>query len=381
MAAPLALAAVLALAAGATADVDFGVYADGRSTTIAPSGATAQTRGGFSLAPQGSFAATGAGLRASTAYSARFWSADAVNRPSPLVDQSVDVQVGTYHDAPWNLDLRANGTRGATDPLADPLQWTAARQYASTAPLYFESARAEGHVDARLDERTTLGGSASWSGMRAADAAAQGLIPTQMGIGLDLQGSRRVTELDTVRASVTAGGSRTQLPGPDIQAEFASASLAWRRRLADRLEGWVGGGLGVSYTDDPSALQRVQRFPVGEAGLTREGTVSTTVVVGVAPGIDPYSGVAKTYVNGRCSFQWRLTDRIEVLTGGVGTGSTDGVTTVASGDIRLRWETRPRLSFELGAVATWQEDRRPSLPSFFEAGMMLGVRYATGRPR
>ena len=377
----LALPVVLALAAGATADVDFGLYSDGRGTTIAPAGSAAQTRGGFSFAPQGTFTATGGGLSLSTGYSLRLWSVDAEHRPSPLVDQSVDVRLGTYHDATWNVTARANGTRGVTDPLADPLQWSNARQFASIAPLHYESARAEARLDAAVDERTSVATGVSWTGMRAADAAAQGQIPTQLGVGLDLQGSHRATELDTVRAAVAAGGTRTRLPTGDILGEWASASVAWRRRLATGLDGWVGGGVGLMYTEDPSVLQRVQRAPVGEAGLSREGEVTILVVAGVAPAVDPYTGVAKTFVSARSSFQWRLAPRIDVTASASGNRSTDGVTTVASSDVRLRWETRPHLSLEAGAVGTWQDDRRPGVPRFFESGVMVGVRYATARPQ
>ncbi len=384
----LALPLVVALAAGATADVALGVRSEGRTSALAPADLPTETRTALSAEPHAAAVLDAWRLRLGATYAARLWTSDVEAQRSPLVNHTVDARIETRQDRAWRAEATASATRGSTDPLADLSRTTAgaastagAAQLPATQPLRYEALRTGARGDLALDLRTTLAAGGTWSASRGADDDARALLPPQRALALDASVAHRVTERDTVRAAGTAGRTSTDAPEGTRTGAFSTASATWRRRLTPRLDGWLGAGAALTYEDAPPASSRRDLLPVGEAGLARGGEdvrVAVELAARVAPFVDRFTGDVRTMADVRCGVRWRATERLSVAGSASGGARTDGETAVAAADLRLSWALRPRLGLEAGVLARWQHERRPELPSFFEGGVVAAVTYETG---
>jgi hypothetical protein len=410
----LALSVALSLAAGATADLELGMRAEGRSTTLAPSrGPTVNLQSAWAV-PSAAVRVDAPRLRVRGTYAPRIWTSDLETRPSPLVNHFLEAHVETSTaaapagatprpvrdgggaapaDHPWRLEATASAMRGETDPLADPalaLGSGAPSQVATAKSLPYESARTGGRGEVHLDARTILGAGAEWNASRATSAEGRALLPGQWTAALDAFLARRVTERDTLRgvanAARTSTEQRTDATAGDTTSVSGEAFATWRRRLTPFVDGWIGGGAGIAYVDEPGVASTRDIHPTGELGVARAG--ASLRVVGEAMGrattfVDRFTGEVSPSLEGRCTATWLLSNRLSLRGAVSGMRRTDGETALAAGDVWFAWMHPSKLTFEAGLSGRRQYERRPEVPSFRQGGVFLAVGFGTvvgGRP-
>ncbi len=383
----LALPLLTALVSAASADLDLSVRAEGRSSTLAPSGAPRVTRGSALVLPHLGAQVDTERLRLTAAYAPRFWTSDVGASPSPLVDHTLEAGLETRGDGSWRAGANGSATRGRTDPLADLLAVSASGapgapgQLATTTPLAYETVRAGGRGEVRLGPRTTIGAGGSWSASRGADAAAIALLPTQRVLGANASVGYLLSELDTLRLGADATRSVTAVAGGDVTSEFSTASATWRRRLSPTTDGWGGAGASLTSQQSPGAPAEIHVLPFGQLGFARAGDesrVGLDATVRLVPTVDRYTGAVRSSLEAAGGVRWPLARAVALSAAATAGARTDGETRLGTWDARVVWSVRDRLSLELGVVGRWQRERRPELPSFVEAGAVAAVTYGIG---
>lgn len=378
----LALPIVASLVVAASADAELGLRAEGRTSTLAPSGAAAETRGALLAIPRAALRLDAAALRLQASYAPRIWTSDVADHPSPLVTHEGELRLETRHDRPWRAELSASAARGRTDPLGDPvaaLQAAGASEATALEPVPFEALRAGTGGSLAFDVRTTLAGSASAWRSGGIDAADQLRLPTQRGAMAELSLARLVSVRDTLRLRARAFATRTAMIAADVDAASTSASAGWRRRLTERLDGWVDGGAALSWEDPADGPVRRGALPVGEAGLAYErGRASAELAAEVAPYTGRLTGELDPMLRGRAGFRWRTSPRLSFASTASGGAIPGGDTALAALDARARYALRERLGLEVGLVGRWQRERRSDLPSFGEGGAVVALAWESG---
>jgi hypothetical protein len=381
--APHLVAAVVALA---NMDVEFGLRAEGRTSTMAPASqslGSPESRAALSAIPRAGVLLDGSDLRLTAAYAPRFWSSDVGVRQSPLVNHSVDAGVETRHDRPWRAAATGSAVRGWTDPLADPwhgLGTRAVSQVTSEQSLAFEALDTLAGGSVSLDPRTTVAAKGTWHTSRAANASARALLPPQQTLSLDGSVERLVTERDTLCVAATGTRSTTEMTGGQADSAWASASLTWRRRLTPQLDGWAGGGAALAYDVAPGLSAARSVLPVGEAGIARAGPgvrLELDLVARVTSLVDRLAGDVNPFLDASGGLRWRAAPRWALLGSLSGGTRTDGESAFGALDVRVAWTLRERTALEFGVIGRWQHERRPELPSFVEGGAVVAIAYDT----
>ncbi len=374
----LALPLIASLAALASADLDVGVRAEARSTTLVPQGAATSTRGALSALPRAAVILEGAGLRLSTEYAPRVWTSDVVERPSPLVDHTVGARLETHLDRPWRAEATASGTRGKTDPLADPTSVlaTGPAQLPTTTPLAYEALRATALGALRLDERTTLDGGGSWGLSRGREADARALFPEQRTLGASGGASWLATPRDTLLLRGEWTRTLTAAQAGDVRSAVSSGTGTWRRRLTPAATGWLGGGASVTTQRGGAEGDGTRVLPVALAGASHErDRLGLELATRFGPAVDRYTGAVEPTAEASLRAQWRSSPVLTLAATASALARTDGETVLGTWDGRAIWALRGSLALELGVVARWQRERRPGLPSFVEGGVLTAVSY------
>ena len=378
----LALPVIASVVAAASADAELGLRAEGRTITLAPSGAPADTRGALLAIPRAALRLDAAALRLQASYAPRFWTSDVADRPSPLVTHEGELRLETRHDRPWRAEAAASAARGRTDPLADPLAaltQTGVTEATALDPVPFEALRGGLGGSLAFDLRTTLAGSGSAWRTGGIDAADRIRLPLQRGAGAEVSLAHLVSVRDTLRLRANASGTRTAAVGGDVDAASASASAGWRRRLTERLDGWLEAGAALWWEDRGDEPIRRGALPVGEAGLSyRRGDVGAELAAQVAPYTDRLTGELDPMVRGRTTLRWQRTPRLTLASTASGGTLLDGDTALATWDARARYAMRERLAFEVAVVGRWQREQRNDLPSFMEGGVVVALAWESG---
>ena len=380
MAAAGALAAVLALVATATADVELSVRGEGRSIVVgappasAP-GASAESRTSVmsaSLTPRISLAADGAPGRVVASYSAYLWTQDVGAASGLLVNHGVDARAELGREGPWRAVATASGTLGMSEPLSAPPGAAGVSQYASAGPLHYQALGASARGELQRD-RTTTGLTLSGAESSGMGPAARSVMPLQRTASAEASTRWLATEVDALALSLGAARTWTESGPGAVVTSYASTLATWHRGLSPTTGGWVGAGASVSSSSGGGSLSLQPSAEVGfrQAGVrTQQQTVARLTVY-----VDRFTGTLSPMAQASWSILWTAADRWGV-SGTTSVAGTDTGTVLAALDLRTTWAVRDRLALETGAVARWQRDPRPDVPSFFEVGVFLAVSQA-----
>lgn len=375
----LALPALAALLAAATADLEAGAVAEGRGTRYAPRTGEAVDRAAASTTPRLGLLVDGAPLHLELRYAPTLWSSDVAVSSSVLVNHAARAVAEVRPGAPWRLTATASALRGETDPLAGAAA-AGSSQLPSTGPVPFEQLGADARLERQLDLRTTLRAAARWSSSRVLRGALRDLTPPQRGAGVDLGAAWRATERDTL--DLRAGGDWNETDGAAgfTTALSGAAEAAWRRALTPRADGWLRAGVGFAYAEAPAADARRRLFPAAGAGLARsrgEAGLSAELSAAVGAFVDRFTGDVRPMAEARLAVRLPLARTLTAAAQASGGRRLDGETTVAAADARVSWGLGRGVSVEGGALWRLQRERRIELPSFTEAGVFAGVQVAT----
>jgi len=376
-----ALAAVLTLVATATAEVELSLRGEGRSIIVgappasAP-GPSAESRTSVmsaSLTPRVAFAADGAPGRLVASYSAFLWTQDVGAASGLLVNHGVDARAELGREGPWRAVADVSGTLGMSEPLSAPPGSAGVSQYASAGPLHYQALGASARGELQRD-RTTTGLTLSGAESSGMGPAARGVMPLQRTAGAAASTRWAATEVDTLVLSLDASRTWTEAGLGAVVTSYAGTHATWRRGLSPSTEGWVGAGASVSSSSGGGSLSMEPSAEVGflQAGAsTQQRTVARLTVY-----VDRFTGTLSPMAQASWSLRWTAADRWGVA-GTTSVAGTDTGTVLAALDLRTTWAVRDRLAFETGALARWQRDPRPEIPSFFEVGVFLAVSQAT----
>lgn len=385
MAWALALPVVAGLLHAAAAGGELSARIEGRSTTLSAEDAPAriQSRGSASATPAVSGFVAGAPLRLGVTYAPRIWTSDLGSGEAPYVNHAADARLQLRGETGWHAEASGAAVRGRTDPLADlALATPGNAQLATTSSTRYEELRAAGTADTALGARTTLAAAAGFGTSRTLGAASTAL-PPQRALSLEVTLGRLATERDTL--GLTARAARTVTSGAgavaDARADVATVVGAWRRRLTPRVDGWAGGGVILSSSEELGGTRRRDLLPSAEAGVSRAGDAPDPTVAAVAhltTAVDRFSGAPHPTVDAALTVAWPAAPRVAVSATAFAGARTDGETSVGGGEGRVTWALRERLALEAGVRARWQHERRPVAPSFLEAAVFAGVAWTTG---
>jgi hypothetical protein len=389
---PLAL--IACLAAGASVQGDVSARAETLSTTIAPRGRPSDTRVSLSVAPRARVELEALPMRLSTAYAPRFWTNDAEERRSLLVNHVLEGRLDTRHDAPWRAELAAVGTRGWVDPVADVLTAGSAAgpggaapppgggQVPSSEPFEYEALHAGALADVPFGPRTTVVGTARWEISRAVAPADRAIFPVQRNVTMTAVLTRLLAERDELLLTATATQSWTEAIAGTTRSGTSTALATWRRRTSPTVQAWAGAGATFAHFGtlvDPGAIEVLA---AANAGVVRAGTELASILRlsgELTTLVDRYTGEVNPTVTVTGALGWRATERVTVETELSGASRTDGVTSLARATARVVWMTRQRAEIAAGIGGRAQHEERPQLPSFLEGIAFVSVAYVPER--
>lgn len=386
MGSPLAPMLVVWLASAAALDVDVGLRADALSTTTDRARSAAEGQSALSGVPSVAGILDAADLRLTATYAPRLWTPDLEARAGVQVSHALEARLATLRpDRTWRLATTASALRGKTDVLLDASRsaaLTGATQVPTTRTLAREELQAGLLGEVALDPRTTLGGGGGWRRSRVLGADA-GLLPPQRGVSLDASAARLLTELDTLRLSANVARTVTdRAGGQTTRSDTGAVVVTWRRRLALDLEGWVGGGPSVTYSEELASGGRYEVLPAAELGVVRRPEGRATrfeAAVRATTFVDRYTGAASPSIEARLGAGWPFTERLTFSASAAASSRTDGATSIGRADARLAWAVRPTLGFEAGVLARAQQERRADRTSFEELAAFASVVYRRDR--
>lgn len=383
----LAPSIVASLAALASAEVDLGIRAESRASTLAPRGLPAETRAGLAAAARAGLTVDVWRLRLATVYAPRMWTSDVEAEPSPIATHEIEARIASRHGPLWSADASASAVRGRTDPFADP--WRSVEGPGTPShtpalqPIPFEAVRGAVGGTFPLGLRTTLAGRAGGWQSGGADAEARELLPVQRGLGLDLSLTFLLGPRDTLRfqtsSAVTTTASTRRDVRDDSEGGWSTAAGRWRRRLSRLVDGWAGAGAALSFEDAPDVPAEHTVFPVGEVGLAYAIPRATVEVEGrVAPFTDRITGDVGPVGLASCAVRFRWAPRLSMAASASAGARPGGDTVLAVLDARVHFTPRDRLGLELGLVGRWQRERVGTAPSFAEGGVIVAVSWDSG---
>ncbi len=385
MAAPLA-PLVLWLASAAVLDVDVGLRADALSTTADLALSQADSQSALSVVPTVAGILEGADVRLTGTYAPRLWTPDLEAGAGVQASHLVEARIETLRpDRTWRLATTASALRGKSDVLLDASRsaaLTGTTQVATTRALAREELQAGLLGEVALDPRTTVGAGAGWRRSRVLGADS-GLLPPQRGVSLDASVARLLTERDTLRVSAHVAQTVTDgAGGPATRSDAGAALVTWRRRLALDLEGWVGGGPSLTYSEELASGGRYEVLPAAELGITRRPDGPATrfeAAVRATTSVDRYTGSGSPSIEARLGVAWPSTERLTFSAAVAASSRTDGETSIVWGDARLAWAVRPTLAVEAGVLARSQREHRADRASFEELAAFASVVYRRER--
>lgn len=385
MACALGLQLVSSLLALASLDLELGVRAEGRSTTVSSSGIPDDTRASYSTVPRATLRAEASALRLTAAYAPRFWESDVAAQTSPLVEHTLSARVETNAERAWRAEATATASRGTTDPLAEPWQAAAVaagrQQVATTRPLGYESLRTGAAADVRLGPRSTANAAVAWDVTRSTEPEDRVFLPLQRTLTADGGLTRLASERDTVRLLARQLQVWTDAPGGTARTATSTASGSWRRRMTIHLDAWAGAGATyATFDSDASDAEpsTADLLPNAEVGIARTGeglVVTGDATARLTTFVDGFTGEVRPLAEAIGAVQWRPVPRVTLGSSAVGGASTDGETTLARAALHATWSPRDRVSVDLGVSGRLQRERRPELPSFDEGGSFASLAW------
>jgi hypothetical protein len=359
-----------------TVDLDAGLRAEGRSTTLAAPGSAAQRLSSGSLTPGAAVRVDEGTVRADATYALRLWSSEAQTGTGAL--QTATARLELRPDSTERLELLGSGLQGRIDPLADSfhaVQPGAPYLIAPAASLPYQWLHGALRGELAPSGRTTLGAGAGWSGSRGmTDEARLALVPQRV-VSADAFVAHRVSELDQLRAGATAARTWTDLASGTVSSESESVTASWRRRLSPLAEGWLELGGGAIQGD---AARSPRAYPVAEIGSALDGApyrLRAQLSARWTTFVDPVSGEVVPMAEARGAFEWNATERVTLTASTTARRSSDGASELAFADLWLRWALERRLSLEAGLAGRSQRDARQAAPSFSEGAVMGAVVY------
>jgi hypothetical protein len=378
----LALPAALWLSLRAV-ELDPGVRAEGRSTTLAVPGSTAQRLSSGSLTPGAAVRVDEGTVRADATYALRLWSSEAQTGTGAL--QTASARLELRPDSTERLELLASGLQGRIDPLTDSfhaVQPGAPYLIAPAASLPYQWLHGALRGELASSERTTLGAGAAWSGSRGMTDEARLALSPQRVVSADAFVAHRVSELDLLRTGATAARTSTDLASGTVSSASASVSASWHRRLAPLAEGWLELGGGAIEAVQGGATRAPRAYPVAELGsaLGAPHRLRAELSARWTTFVDPLTGEVVPMAEARGAVEWTAAERVTLTASTTARRSSDGASELAFADLWLRWALERRLSLEAGLAGRSQRDVRQAVPSFSEGAVMGAVVYG-GVPR
>jgi hypothetical protein len=372
---------VLTLVQTASADVELSLRGEGRSTVVStpmgPSTSVAPRANptaspSVSATPRLALVVDTSAAHLVGAYSATIWVQDVGAASGLLVNHMLDVRAESGREGPWRAAADVGGVLGMSEPLTVPPAPGSVSQYASTAPIHYEAlhvgARGEHHGD-----RNTLGTGLSASVSSGIGPVARTSMPLQRSAGVEASAGRLATERDTLTLSAGATRTWTDAAGGAVAATSANAIGTWRRGLSPTTDGWMGAGASLFSSSGGGSPSLV---PSAEVGLAQSSeSVRQSTIARVTIYVDRFTGRPSPMALASWSLTWTGAQRWGAA-GTASVGANDSGTVLASVDLRTTWTVRERLALEAGALARWQRDPRPEVPSFLEVGVFLAVSQA-----
>jgi hypothetical protein len=390
-----ALTIFLAAAASATGDLELGLRADTRSSTLAPVGAAGQSVGESRAA--GSVSGRASGLvdtfaaLLTGAYGVQLSTLDLGALRTPAVSQDVGARLRTHGDGPLRGEASIAATRARTEPLTDVSKVAASggAQVLTTGVVDSESLSggARGEL---VRDRTTVSVAASANVARGVDSASGQQFPTQRGLEVDAAVRRDVTERDKLGVSLGASRTVTAASAGSATSAVAAATGTWERQLTPTTAGSLGAGVAVAREEQlvpTGASGSVDRVLPARLGISPAADLNIDHLTArlklhgftrLSMFVDRFTGSTNPMASAGCAVSWNAGEAVALAVSASGGARIDGVSSFGALDAHAAWKISPRLDLEGGVLARTQYDRRTQAPSFVEAGVYVAVAYGTG---